>query len=119
MVKPRKTHPKYRPTRRAATENWDIIKLAAFYWDVVTHAEEMLAGIVIHNAQQKVNLAMISKCKEQAKALGHHLIPPNPVAFKTAEMTNIIYERALGVEMAKASKNAQKTARTTADITFY
>ena len=119
MVKPRKTHPKYRPTRRAATENWDIIKLAAFYWDIVTHAEEMLDGIIIHNAQQKVNLALISKCKTQAKALGYHLIPPNPMAFKTAEMTNIIYERALGVETAKISKNAHKAASLTTDITFY
>jgi len=119
MVKPRKTHPKYRPTRRAATENWDIIKLAAFYWDIATHAEEMLDGIIIHNAQQKVNLALISKCKTQAKALGHHLTPPNPMAFKTADMTNIIYERALCIETAKLSQNTQKIARSTADVTFY
>ena len=106
MKKPRKTHPKYRPTRRAATTNWDIIKLATFHWDVATHAEELLEGLVVHNAQQKVHLALISKSKQTARALGYHLEPPNPSAFKTAELTNILFEQGLESQRVKRSKNS-------------
>jgi hypothetical protein len=118
MKKPRNTHPKHRPTRRAATTNWDIIKLATFHWDIATHAEQLLDGLVIHNAQQKVHLALISKSKQTARALGYHLEPPNPNAFKTAELTNILYEQGLAKLQVAKSKQIAATARSSQAIHF-
>ena len=118
MKKPRKTHPKYRPTRRAATTNWDIIKLATFHWDVATHAEELLEGLVVHNAQQKVHLALISKSKQTARALGFHLEPISPNAFKTAELTNILYEQGLESQRMAISRAATNIARSDQIIHF-
>ena len=118
MKKPRNTHPKHRPTRRAATTNWDIIKLATFHWDIATNAEQLLDGLVIHNAQQKVHLALISKSKQTARALGYHLEPPNPSAFKTAELTNILYEQGLESKRRVISSATSRVSRSDHNIHF-
>jgi hypothetical protein len=102
--KPRKTGPIFRDVRRAATTNWDVIKLAATYWDIATHLETMIDGLTLHNSQRKVDNALITRCVQQARALGHHLEPKSPRAFQTKELTDILYEQALSVLRHKAKK---------------
>lgn len=106
--KPRRTEPKYRQVRRASTTNWDIIQLAAGYWDVATHLEEMTEGLAIHNNQRRVDGALVIKCKQQARGLGYHLDPPNPKAFSTKELTDILYEQGKTIQKQKADKEARQ-----------
>lgn len=115
---PRSTDPKDRLVRRAITTNADIIKLAACYWDMVEHMENMLEGIPLHHNQVTVNVNMAYKMRKQAKALGYHLEPANPAAFKTKELTDILYEQAIAGEKAQRSKELALTPRSKEKIQF-
>jgi hypothetical protein len=119
--KPRKTGPLFREVRRAATTNWDVIKLATAYWDIATHLETMIDGLTIHNSQRKVDNALITRCVQQARALGRHLQPSNPRAFQTRESTDMLYEQGLSVLRHKTEKFSRQKSRPIdlPDINFY
>jgi len=111
MKQTRLTNIANRQVRRATTTNYDIIKQAMIYWEVVDFMESALEGIQLHNTQRRVNVNLIFKLKELAKGLGHHLDMPNPVAFKTKELTDRLFEQAEAARLATVSKLTAQSRR--------
>ena len=115
---PRRVDPAKREVRKADTTNLDIVKLARTYWEIADLLEGALEDLTLHNNQRKVNLALMYKCRLQAKSLWHHMDPPRKDCFVSYELTDQMYRAALEREKQLISKQSAAITRTTEKIHF-
>lgn len=115
---PRRVDPAKRDVRKAGTTNLDVVKLARTYWEMADLLEGTLESLSLHNSQRKVNLALMYKCRLQAKSLWHHMDPPRKDCFASYELTDQMYRAALEEEKRRISKQAAMTERSTEKIHF-
>jgi hypothetical protein len=115
---PRRVDPAKRDVRKADTTNLDVVKLARTYWEIADLLEGTLENLTLHNSQRKVNLALMYKCRLQAKSLWHHMDPPRKDCFVSYELTDQMYRAALEEEKRLASKRAATIPRSPETIHF-
>jgi len=106
---PRRVDPAKRDVRKADTTNLDVVKLARTYWELADLLEGTLENLTLHNSQRKVNLALMYKCRLQAKSLWHHMDPPRKDCFISYELTDQMYRAALEEEKRRISRGAAAT----------
>ncbi|MBU3580785.1 hypothetical protein ICN19_02000 [Polynucleobacter sp. AP-Capit-er-40B-B4] len=115
---PRRVDPAKRDVRKADTTNLDVVKLARTYWEIADLLEGTLENLTLHNSQRKVNLALMYKCRLQAKSLWHHMEPPRKDCFVSYELTDQMYRAALEEEKRRISRESAAVPRTTEKIHF-
>ncbi|MBU3614463.1 hypothetical protein ICN46_06090 [Polynucleobacter sp. Latsch14-2] len=115
---PRRVDPAKRDVRKADTTNLDVVKLARTYWEMADLLEGTLENLTLHNSQRKVNLALMYKCRLQAKSLWHHMEPPRKDCFISYELTDQIYRAALEDEKRLKSKQSAAMARSMERVNF-
>ncbi|BDT74876.1 hypothetical protein [Polynucleobacter sp. KF022] len=115
---PRRVDPAKRDVRKADTTNLDVVKLARTYWEMADLLEGTLENLTLHNSQRKVNLALMYKCRLQAKSLWHHMEPPRKDCFVSYELTDQMYRAALEEEKRRISRESAAVPRTREKIHF-
>lgn len=115
---PRRVDPAKRDVRKADTTNLDVVKLARTYWEIADLLEGTLENLTLHNSQRKVNLALMYKCRLQAKSLWHHMDPPRKDCFISYELTDQMYRAALEEGKKRLSKQVAATTRSAEKIHF-
>lgn len=115
---PRRVDPAKRDVRKADTTNLDVVKLARTYWEIADLLEGTLESLTLHNSQRKVNLALMYKCRLQAKSLWYHMDPPRKDCFVSYELTDQMYRAVLEEEKRRKSRASAAIPRTTENIHF-